>query len=181
MASRSDITPELCRQLLRYEPETGRLFWLPRPREMFSSAQGFGGWNAKFPGKEAFTASNDDGYRVGNLLGLLFRAHRVAWAIAYGDWPALQIDHRNGDKSNNRLSNLREVTNQENQRNVRLTKNNSSGVCGVNWRKALGKWHARIGIDGKIRHLGVFDNLADATAARRSAEQELGFSVTHGT
>lgn len=167
---RSDITPELCRQLLRYEAETGKLFWRPRPENA--------AWSACWGGKEAFTANNNDGYRVGRIKNILFRAHRVAWAIVYGQWPNDQLDHVDGDKGNNRLANLREVNNQQNQRNVRLTKNNTSGICGVHTHGR--KWMARIGVDGEQRYLGVFSTIDEAAAARRKAAIQFGFTEQHG-
>lgn len=83
MATRADITPELLRQLLRYEPETGKLFWRLRSREYFSTENRFLSWNALYAGKEALTADTGAGYRHGAVLCHLFKAHRVVGDIAY--------------------------------------------------------------------------------------------------
>lgn len=73
-----------------------------------------------------------------------------------GDWPTDQIDHINGDKGDNRIANLREATNAENNRNTGAGQANTSGFKGVCWDKAKGKWRAQIEIDGRGAHLGYF-------------------------
>lgn len=190
MADRADITPELCRQLLRYDPETGKLFWLPRPSSMYHDTPCLGGvrtaqwaadcWNAKYAGKEAFTALSQ-GYHIGTILGLMMKAHRVAWAIVHGDWPSQHIDHINGERSDNRIGNLRDVPNIENHRNEGRSKNNKSGVNGVCWDKQTGKWRAQIKVNYQRICLGRHSRLADAIKARRDADARYGFSLRHGT
>ena len=190
MANRADITPDLCRQLLRYEPETGKLFWKPRPVIMFADSPYRGGirtaewacnaWNSKWAESEAFTASNGDGYRVGAICRVNFRAHRVAWAIVHGEWPADQIDHINGDRSDNRLDNLAPVTNAINHQNEGMPKNNTSGVAGVYWCKHTGKWRALVKVNYKSRCLGRYATIAEAQAARKAELDRLGFAEGHG-
>lgn len=178
MAYRANITPELCRQLLRYEPETGKLFWLPRPREMFATVGGSKMWHTRFCGREAFTAKNGKGYHQGGIFYRIIDAHLVIWAIVNGEWPTLHIDHVNGDKADNRWRNLREVTNAENLKNKPLYKNNSSGHSGI-YREG-GKWSARMFANGTTIRLGNFNNLADAVKARRQAQAEMGYHPNHG-
>ena len=190
MADRADITPELCRKLLRYEPETGKLYWKPRPASMYRDSRCHGGvrtaqwaadcWNRKYAGREAFTAKNEGGYRVGTILGVMQRAHRVAWAIHYGEWPSHQIDHDDGNRSNYRILNLKAATNRENHLNEGLSSNNTSGFTGVCWCKQTGRWRAMIRVDGKTRHLGRFVSFDDAVAARRAANVRYGFHPNHG-
>ena len=190
MADRADITPELCRQLLRYDPDSGQLFWLPRPSSMFRDVTVNGGFrsaqaaadafNVKCAGKEAFTATNDAGYRVGAILGTMQRAHRVAWAIVHGEWPD-QIDHINGGRADNRLANLRAVSNAENHRNEGKPKNNTSGVVGVIWCKQTGKWRAQIKVNYRNVQLGRFSRIEDAAAAREEAKRRYRFDDGHGT
>ena len=73
-------TPEQCRALLRYEPETGRLFWLPRPESMFTAGWHQRSWNTRYAGQEAFTATLD-GYKKGAMFDRVLYAHHVAWAV----------------------------------------------------------------------------------------------------
>jgi hypothetical protein len=93
----------------------------------------------------------------------------------------LVVDHLNGDRSDNRFSNLRDVDQSRNLRNRVLSSNNKSGVVGVFWNAGRGRWTARIKINGKNIHIGTYKNLADAAAARVLAEREYGFTERHGT
>lgn len=165
--------PEELRKLLRYEPETGRLFWLPRPADMFATKRAFSTWNALYAGAETFTTPNEKGYLTGVIFGRIYRAHRVALAIHTGAWPADEVDHINGVKSDNRLKNLRKATHAENSRNRGVHKDNSSGVKGVCWHKVKKKWHAVIMCDRSRVHLGYYDNINDAAEAYAKAAIKL--------
>lgn len=166
-------TPEEVRNLLRYDAETGRLYWLPR------RSKGAEGFNAKWAGAEAFTASRS-GYRVGNINQRTFTAHRVIWALVHGVWPSADIDHINGCRSDNRLSNLRSVSRTENLRNLGMSSRNTSGVTGVYRNAHTWKWSAKISVGNRSKHLGYFATRDEAGAARARAEQYYGFSPTHG-
>ena len=185
MAKKPLPTPDELRQLLRYEPDTGKLFWKERPPESFKS-DGHNGslssssaWNTRYAGKEAFT-SKSHGYLSGSLYKRLTRAHRVAWAITHGEWPCGEIDHINGDRSDNRLINLREVTSQENKQNARRRADNTSGVVGVSRCRDSDRWRARIFLAGSELHLGRFGSFEAAVKARKAAEIEFGFHHNHG-
>lgn len=162
-------SPEYLRKILRYDPETGKLFWLPRPDVDFSALNVARAWNSRWDGKEAFTGLNDAGYHRGSIGGLFLRVHRVAWAMQTGAWPDGEIDHKDTDRSNNRWDNLRAASRAENQRNTGLRSNNSSGVKGIRWKPEKDKWQARIRVDGRERHLGHFDDVGAAAAAYRAA------------
>lgn len=166
--------------LLKYDPESGKLFWLPRPLSLFPNDRAKKTWNTKFSGMEAFTARNSNGYRHGQILGCHYKAHRVAWLLHYGEWPKGDIDHLNGDPSDNRISNIRDVHHAENSRNQKRRKNNTSGVCGVIWREKSQKWYAYIRVNYMMISLGLFDNFDDAVSARAAANAEYGFTDRHG-
>ena len=126
------------RKLLRYEPETGKLFWLIRTADLFndgyrSAAGTCANWNAKYAGKEALTSLNGNGYRQGFIFNKHFVAHRVAWALHYGVWPENEIDHINHDRADNRILNLRDVSRRENSINSKPSANNTSGFNGVHF------------------------------------------------
>lgn len=154
------------RQLLRYEPETWKLFWLPRPREMFKSENSFLTWNSRFSGKEAFTYVDHAGYKTGNILSVKNYAHRIIWTMENGGIPhGKHIDHINGDKTDNRMSNLRLATQAENNRNSCLRSDNKIGVKGVSWLSSRNKFVADICVNGARKRIGYFDTKEEAKAA----------------
>jgi len=130
MADKPDITPELLRQLMRYEPESGKLFWLNRSGSIVPDLRERNSWNARYAGKEV-GAVNGKGYLTLEILRSSQKAHRVAWAIYYGEWPNGLIDHINGDRTDNRILNLRVVTIGESAKNRGLQKNNPSGYSAL--------------------------------------------------
>lgn len=180
------MEPAELRKLLRYEPETGKLYWLPRPAGMFATQRAASTWNSRYANTEAFTASlpnsrdSETAYLQGNVLSKHHLAHRVIWAIVYGEWPKDQIDHINGDRADNRLKNLRQVSVVENGRNQKLRKSNNSGVMGVHWYGARNSWQVYIDINRKRVHVGYFTDFDAAVSARRAAEVKYGFHENHG-
>lgn len=161
-----------------YQPETGDLVWRAAGEKHFGDAVAQKKWNTRYAGTKA-GYKRKDGRVVVGYNGMKFAAHRVAYCIYYGRWPSGEVDHINGDPSDNRISNLREVDRQENMRNAKRNARNSSGRTGVRQYRN-GKWHAYIFVDRKMKHLGFFDDVSDAVEARASAEKELGFHPNHG-
>ncbi len=183
MADKPLPTVEQLRQLLRYEPDTGLLFWLPRGPEWFRNgfrtAEGEANvWNSKYADQEAGTPFAT-GYKYISVFKRRLLVHRVAWAIATGEWPYI-LDHIDGDPTNNRITNLKAGSQVENMRNARMWKHNRSGVTGVCMETRTGRWLARIKVRGKQIHLLSTDSFDDAVEARRAAEAEYGFSARHG-
>ena len=177
----SVLDAEQARKLLRYEPETGKLFWLPRNRDPFSSDAKMRSWNTRYAGREALSAINSKGYREGRVLGCNFVAHRVIWLMQTGKWPKADIDHINGVRHDNRLENLRAASRSENMRNAKRRSNNTSGVNGVYWNRWASKWEACIRINGRQKHLGYFSTVEAAASARIIANAQNGFSDRHGS
>lgn len=178
-------SPELLRKLLRYEPDTGKLFWRERDIELFNDSRRSAKydcsvWNKRYANTEALGCLNSQGYKHGSILGSSLRAHRVIFAIYYGYWPVGQIDHINGIRSDNRIKNLRDVTKLENSKNQKRRADNKSGFCGVGWDSRVGKWQARIMANSTRKHLGYFDNLQSAIDARMNAEIKYGYHPNHG-
>ncbi|MEP2955525.1 MAG: HNH endonuclease [Sulfitobacter sp.] len=156
------LTAEVLRNLLRYEPETGKLFWQERP-------EGPQGWNTRYAGTEALRHVNSYGHCAGNIFGKNYYAHRVIWCMVTGAWPADVIDHINGDGADNRIENLREASCAQNQHNAKVRADNSSGFKGVAWDRRHQKWRAYITCDGKRRHVGLFSSPLEAHAAQCAA------------
>lgn len=172
-------------KLLKYDPETGKLFWLPRTAEMFQDSAFRAGtlarvkcWNARLAEKEA-GALWPNGYKVLSLYSRRYLAHRVVWIMHYGEWPSNHLDHVNGVRSDNRITNLREASYAENSKN-RRPQVNASGTMGVVWHKRDKRWQAGIMVSGKTIHLGQFTEKTDAIAARKQAEKDYGFHPNHG-
>lgn len=154
--------PDIVRQLLRYDEESGHMFWRQRAEDFFartakrSPQASCSMWNGRHAGKRAFTAIQGDGYLCGGIFGTVYLAHRVAWCIFYGQWPVNQIDHKNRNRQDNRISNLRDATHSDNARNVTSAKLSSSQYLGVSWHKPTQKWQASIWTGERKKHLGLF-------------------------
>lgn len=167
------ISIDLLRRLLRCDPETGKLYWLPRTTDMFSdggrhsSAHSCAKWNAKHAGKEAFT-SLSDGRPHGRIFRRGYRASRVIWALVHGDWPD-EVDHINRDPSDNRLCNLRACSHRENLYNQSSAKGSTSQYLGVRWDKGRGNWCAAISVAGRGHFLGRYGREDEAARAYDAA------------
>lgn len=178
MAKRPLPSQEVLRQLLRYDDATGKLYWLPRSEDWFRDAKYHtpegkaAQWNAKYADREAFTSNNKKGYRIGAVLGTGYLAHRVIWKLIYGCDPLAQIDHMDGDTSNNRVSNLRMATAAENAQNRRVSCVNNSGQVGVSLTEN-GTWSATIKVNRRARRLGTFKTKDEASEAYRKAKRLL--------
>lgn len=175
---RDDIPVKTLRQLVIYDEVSGELVWKHRDRSFFNNDQSYNGWNARFPGKHVGSVSN--GYVIFSLFKRLYKGHRVAWAVHYGFWPDGHIDHIDGNRSNNRIANLRVVSRTENNMNMARKSNNTSGHTGVSRTKSGQRWRARIQVNGNYKTIGSFATKDEAIAARKAAEVQYGFHPNHG-
>ena len=115
------------------------------------------------------------GYRNVHFQGKLRLEHRVIWFLHYGEWPKLPVDHINGNRSDNRIANLRLATASQNGYNRRKPRNNTSGEKGVTWVKRRNQWQAVITVNGTQKFLGRFASReAAATVYQKSALQYHG-------
>ena len=158
-----------------FEYLDGRLIWRNRPLEHFKNAHGCNIWNAKNAGKEAGCFAGH--YRSVRINGVRYLTHRLVWAWHFCEWPSGEIDHINGDKLDNRIENLRSVTRQENARNLSVNnaKHGHPGVIAIN-----GRWRASISVKDRTVYLGTYDDINEAIAARKRAEERYGFHSNHG-
>jgi hypothetical protein len=154
-----NLTVEGLRELFVYCPETGQ-FKVKAPRR----------WVRK-PVGSVIGSIGANGYIVIRIYGQLYRAHRLAWFYTHGCWPAEHIDHINGDRSDNRLANLREASVSQNLGNAKRSKNNTSGFKGV-CRGRGDKWRATICVNGKRRKIGSFSTPEEAHKAYCAAATE---------
>jgi hypothetical protein len=144
------ITQAELKELLTYDPETGVFRWLV-DRCVFKHGR------SKGPRAGDVAGHGHAGryWRISiNYRG--YYAHRLAFFYMTGEWPADVVDHINGDKFDNRWSNLRQATQGENLRNMRKSKRNQSGFKGVYRHTENDKWVAQIKINGRAKNLGSF-------------------------
>lgn len=147
------------REYLAYDPETGVFRWVRKPGTQ------------PLAGQEAGNI-DPSGYRRICFRRRQVWAHRLAIWFAYGRWPKDSVDHINGNPSDNRICNLREVTHQANIQNIRRpNKTNTSGFLGVSRLK--GKWFAQIRVSGRNVSLGRFSSAEAAHEAYLAAKRRL--------
>lgn len=159
-------TQEQLAKYFRYDSKTGKLFWTVNK-------------NRARAGSEVCTP-HPSGYLAVQLDKVGYLVHRVIWCLVYGAFPESLIDHRDLDKRNNLLNNLRLSTGSGNCCNSPLRKDNTSGVKGVNWHPRICKWQARVQINYK-RSTNYFDSLKEAEAFVKSKRENLHKNFTnHG-
>jgi hypothetical protein len=156
------LTQRDVRGRLHYEPWSGVFRWRAKPVRCGRDSQ----WNGRYAGKPAGNL-NSLGYHSITIGTERYATHRLAWLYVYGTWPDSDIDHRDRDKGNNTIANLRLATEAQNLANQGLRRNNTSGYKNV-WRHGK-KWAAAFRADQAKRHLGVFDTPAEAAEAYRVA------------
>ena len=138
------MTQSELKSLLNYDQDTGIFTWI---KQVSNKKIGL------IAGTE-----HPKGYVIIRINKHNYRAHRLAWLYINGEWPKNILDHINGVRSDNRISNLREVTNSQNNYNSKMSSKNTSGVKGVSWHKRDKKWRVQIRINCKNYHLGSFDD-----------------------
>ena len=151
------ITQEFLKEHLEYRD--GHLWWI-KPRQRVKVGQQLG-------------SCYSNGYRVGMLKGKRYKEHRLIWLYHYGVWPKEHIDHINGIKDDNRIENLRECTQQQNNFNRKSAKGSSSKHKGVCWNKERKKWEVRYRYKGKPYHIGYYECEIEAAEAYRKATEHL--------
>ena len=155
--SKRHITAEEVRRLFNYNPYTG-IFTrrIDRPPHKAGEIAGY----------------NCHGYIRIKITNQTYSAHRLAWLYVYGACPVGEIDHINGNCSDNRISNLRDVSHMKNCENKRKARaDNKSGLLGVS--KADNSWRAQIQVNGKKFHIGVFETKEEAHLAYIKAKRSL--------
>lgn len=155
----SNLTAADLRQILRYDPDTGE--WIALTRR--SSHRRAGETLPKRKGKRKQLRIN----------GKAYLGYRLAWLYMLGEWPLVQIDHIDGDLTNDCWDNLRPATQTLNNANSKKFRSNTSGVKGVVWSKHRRKWIAQISKNGKYSNLGSFDKIEAASKTYQEAATKL--------
>ncbi len=171
MASKDcTLTQKYLKEILEYNSDTGNFIRLVR-KSSNAMPGNIAGSYLRTAGK-TYIEMRIDGKRC--------LAHRLAFLYMTGVLPKNEVDHINGDGSDNRWINLRLVTHTENQRNKRLVENNTSGHVGVSWNKRENKWRSYITVNMKQLHLGYFYDIKNAIEVRKDAEKQYVFHENHG-
>jgi hypothetical protein len=171
------MTAEQLRALMHYDPDTGLFRW----------REGINHWRAGLPAGTRYRQRKNGPERIAIVIGTsskkyyemigirkhVYKAHRLAWLYVYGEWPDKEIDHINGDPTDNRIVNLRLATPSQNAANRGLRANNTSGIKGVSWSKRSQRWLVHVTYEGAIYHLGLYDRIEDAKEAREKAADYL--------
>lgn len=160
-----NVTASVVRDLLDYDPATGIFRWRVDRRSGRSHAR------VQARAGDVAGSIRTDGYLAIKIEGRSYRSHRLAWLYVYGRWPDPECDHRNCERNDNRIANLREATRAQNNANSSLRTDNASGLKGVYRRNA--RWAAQIRMNGALRHLGYFDTAKAAHAAYSAAAAKL--------
>jgi hypothetical protein len=155
------ITQNRLKQLAHYDPDTGILTWKVK--------------KARAEAGDVLGSITKSGYMETSIDGLRYYVHRLVWLYVYGEFPVNNIDHINRDRSDNRISNLRDVPQRLNNRNQSINTKNKSGVKGVRWDKSRNKRHCYINVNNKQKFIGYFDCKLAATILRHYAERCYGF------
>lgn len=170
-----------------FDPAAGTLHWRERPANHFPSRRECTRWNNRHAGTRAGSIDKvlrrypyrRVGIRDKDRKLVHLAEHRIIYFLAYGEVPP-SIDHINQDSLDNRPTNLRAASHQENHKNRKKAANNTSGVTGVTWHRQRRRWMAQFYLDGKRKYIGLFDNIEDAAEAVRTARLAAGYSAAHG-
>jgi hypothetical protein len=166
-------------ELFLYDKETGNLYnKFTRNSRALKGAKA--GYLVSYKGNKNNQSPLQ--YRYVRIDRKSYRMHRLIWIYVYGYIPEnMDIDHVNGNGTDNRLENLRLVSRQENAKNRKITQNIKQGVFGVSFYEPLNKWRAMIKNNGKLEHIGYFEDKEEAIQARKNKEKEYGFHTNHGS
>ena len=157
-------------RLFTYDRESGVLYW--RVRNGNNTRRNYVAGSIK---------GNNNGYRRVRVNGQSYKEHRIIMMLCFGHIPEnAEIDHINHVRDDNRLCNLRFVTGSENSRNKSVSSKSITGVTGVHFSKTKKKYIAQIKVNRKVMHLGMFDTLEEAAAARAEANLKFNFNDNHG-
>lgn len=165
----SELTQQYLKDHFEYVPETGELF-----RTVILDR-----WGNKALTRKSVGTLRSDGYLEVAINKRTYKIHRLVFLYVTGKWPT-EVDHINGDRADNRLINLRDVSKSVNMRNKKIHFNNTSGHPGVTWFTDTCQWRARVNFNGVRYSLGLFDTIEEAIAARMGAQRILGYHENHG-
>ena len=155
-----ELTQDALVDALEYTPETGVFTW----RKKIAHKVVIGARAGQL---------KPNGYRQIGIYGKRYPEHRLAILYTQGAWPADEVDHIDGNPSNNALSNLRTCSHAENHQNRSMPSHNRSGLQGVTWHRQKRLWRASVVLEGKHTHVGLFTDKSEAYEAYLKAKAQL--------
>jgi hypothetical protein len=162
MSYRKEVTIEMLREMIDYNPETGDMVW--KEREGRARGRATAGQPVGCPRPP---------YRTVNIYRNKLYVHRVAFALTHGRWPEPFCDHINGNPEDNRACNLREATHLESAHNIRGHKRSRSGVKGVAWHPKNRRWTTRVSHNRRTFTFGCYATVEEAAQAVRAGRERL--------
>jgi len=161
------LTQQRLKEVMHYDPSSGIFIRLKN------------GKNARTQ-KSTGCLNKTHGYLESGIDSKTYLLHRLAWLYMTGEEPTHTVGHRDHIRTNNSWGNLYDTTRQDSQKNLKMFKNNTSGVTGVSYRKKEKVWVATIRANGKHTYLTSGEDFETCVKARKAAEVEYGYSSTHG-
>jgi hypothetical protein len=159
MSEVKPITRQEAEKVLSYSPQTGVFTWVCRvgTRRAAGDVAGY---------------LHSTGCITIGLNKKHIKAHRLAWLFVYDEWPAGDIDHINGNRTDNRIENLRIATKTQNAQNQRRGTRNKHGLLGIK-QTPCGNWTSSIRVDGVLHHIGTFHTAQEAHTAYVKTKQRV--------
>ena len=159
---KNQLTQERLKEVLSYDEMSGWFTWKEGTARQFKRAGGY----------------QNDNYRAITVDGISYFEHRLVWLYVHGRWPYFEIDHLNGQKDDNRLENLRDVTHEINARNRRIHKGQSPKPA-ITRSKRDGFYRTGVSVYGKYHPLGKFESYEEAFEARKRVLDDLDYHEDH--
>lgn len=166
---KQDLTVELVKSVLKYDPDTGHLIWIGKSHS-----------KRIILGARAGSLVKSTGYRSVTVFGRAYQEHVLIWFMYYGEWPKGQVDHEDHVRDHNWISNLKDVSFLENMRNRKAMDGTITGHQGVWFNTRRNKYVAEITMNGKKVYQKSFDSARAAAEARAEELIRLGFHANHG-
>jgi len=161
------LTQAQLKKILRYDSKTGEFVWRTRQ-----------GRRSDLIGKRAGIVQNK-GYLSIGISGKRYLGHRLAWLYMHGCFPSGNLDHKNRNRLDNRIINLRVATGAQNAANSKRRTSNRGLLKGAFWDKHHQRWTSSIGHNGKPIYLGTFTTAEEAHAAYCKAAKRLHGEFFH--
>ena len=162
----NDISYEYASSIMSYNPESGHIAWKSR-NDIAPKC------DARRKGKIAGCYSKKDKCIIIGINGKTYLSHRIAWLLHYGTWPKYILDHINCDRTDNRISNLRDATQAENLSNRGVTKRNTTGIKGVSFDKKNNRYFGRINSNRKSFYIGSWKTIEEAVEPMANAYNKI--------